>query len=129
MVAQRLPPFPGDADAEDFVRVDWNNKLQVKTNSPSSVTWSNIDFSGSSLSNIVSRNHGLLTAILGTGAYHISASEAGRVTATMTIQSKASDPTTSDIPAGNWAIYKNTGSGAVKLWANDSGTMKSVALT
>jgi hypothetical protein len=42
---------------------------------------------------------------------------------------KAGDPTTTDITAGNTAVYKNSSTGAVKLWVNDGGTMKSVQLT
>lgn len=38
------------------------------------------------------------------------------------------DPTTSDIPPGQWRVWKNTSTGAVKLWVNDAGTLKSVAI-
>jgi len=47
----------------------------------------------------------------------------------LSVQSKSSDPTTSDIAASKAAVYKNTTTGLVKLWANDGGTMKSVLLT
>jgi len=40
----------------------------------------------------------------------------------------ASDPTSSDITSGCFSVWKNSGSGTVKLWVNDGGTMKSVAL-
>jgi len=43
-------------------------------------------------------------------------------------KSSSADPTTSDIPAGMNAVWKNTTSGTIKLWTNDGGTMKSVAL-
>lgn len=43
--------------------------------------------------------------------------------------SKAGNPDTSDIASGHWTVYKNTSSGDLKLWANDGGVMKSVALT
>jgi len=46
----------------------------------------------------------------------------------LAVQSKSSDPTTSDIAASKAAVYKNTTSGLVKLWTNDAGTMKSVLL-
>lgn len=39
----------------------------------------------------------------------------------------ASDPTTSDIPAGYGARWKNTGNGEVRDWVNDGGTMKKSA--
>lgn len=42
--------------------------------------------------------------------------------------SKAGDPTTSDVASTRCGVWKNTTSGAVKLWVNDGGTMKSVAL-
>ena len=45
------------------------------------------------------------------------------------IYQQASDPTTTDVYVNTWAIYKNTGSGVVKLWVNDAGTLKSVTLT
>jgi hypothetical protein len=43
--------------------------------------------------------------------------------------SAAADPTSTEIPAGFVKLYKNTGSGVLKLWANDGGTLKSVTLT
>lgn len=58
-----------------------------------------------------------------------SASANGNVSAAaVTFRTKAGDPTTSDVPAGFWMVWKNTSTGAVKLWANDGGTLKSVAL-
>ena len=42
--------------------------------------------------------------------------------------SRSTDPTTSDIAAGSFSVWKNSTSGALKLWANDGGTMKSVTL-
>lgn len=51
--------------------------------------------------------------------------QAGR----LPMNSKASDPNSTDIPSGFAAVYKNTTSGLVKLWVNDGGTFKSVTLT
>lgn len=45
------------------------------------------------------------------------------------LQSKAGDPTITDVPTSSVRVYKNTSTGAVKLWANDGGTLKSVTLT
>lgn len=46
------------------------------------------------------------------------------------ISSGSADPTTTDIPAGMSAVWKNTTSGDIKLWVNDGGSMKaSVALS
>lgn len=64
-----------------------------------------------------------------TAARSITIPDRSGVVALTDIQQKASDPSTSDVPSNTWALYKNTSSGAVKLWANDGGVMKSVALT
>lgn len=39
------------------------------------------------------------------------------------------DPTTTDVPAGYFTVGERTDTGDVKLWYNDGGTLKSVALT
>jgi hypothetical protein len=49
--------------------------------------------------------------------------------AQMQTQTKAGTPTTSDIPAGFWMVYKDTSGGSIRIWANDGGTMKSITLT
>jgi hypothetical protein len=45
------------------------------------------------------------------------------------IRTKAGDLTTSDLPADTYQVSKNTSSGAVKLYVNDGGTIKSITLT
>ena len=45
-----------------------------------------------------------------------------------TARTKAGDPIAAEVPAGQSQIWKNTTSGAVKLWYNDAGTMKSTTL-
>ena len=42
--------------------------------------------------------------------------------------SSASAPTATNIPAGNFTVWKNTTDGTVKLYANDGGTLKSIVL-
>lgn len=42
--------------------------------------------------------------------------------------SGAADPTTTTLTNGNWQVYRNTTSGQVRLWANNNGTLVSVAL-
>jgi len=88
------------------------------------------------LTNLLASGHAALSSILGTGSYHISSAEAAKVTALPAIStlalntnfSKAGSPTTTDIPAGTWAIYKDTTSGDIRVWTNDGGTMKSTPL-
>lgn len=53
---------------------------------------------------------------------------ADRIAAT-TMQSKAGAPVAADIPAGEFRVFKNTTTSTVVLAVNDSGTIKSVALT
>lgn len=54
----------------------------------------------------------------------------GSVTiATDTTVVRASNPAVTDIADGNYRIYKNSGTGEVKLWVNDAGTLKSVTLS
>lgn len=52
----------------------------------------------------------------------------GQITGIVTMGSMAGDPTASELAAGKVRVWKNTTSGAVKLWANDGGTLKSVTL-
>ena len=42
--------------------------------------------------------------------------------------SSAFDPTTLTINSGTFGVWKNTTSGVLKIWANDNGTLKSIAL-
>jgi hypothetical protein len=123
-----LPPPPTKAESGSFAWIDWYQKLSTYLNASGSVPWAVVDKAGSSLGDLQTRAHANLTAVAGTGSSHLSTTEAARVTITMTLQSKAGDPTTTDITASNWALYKNTTSGLVKLWVNDGGTMKSTLL-
>jgi len=44
-------------------------------------------------------------------------------------QDKAGPPTTDEIAPGEWAMYKDSTGGTLKIYANDGGTIKSVTLT
>jgi hypothetical protein len=181
-MANILPRPPLRAEPGDFLWLDWYNKVYDSLTTVGSLLWRNIDFSGSSLSDIQSKAHGQLTGFQGGSAgerYHLTNAEhtlvqalpnisgnAGTVTngvyttgsyanpswitsidyskltgtvptwnqnttgvsGGLTLKSKAGAPTTTDIPAGQSAIYKNTTLGTVSLWVNDGGTMKSVTL-
>ena len=123
-----LPPPPTRAANGDFAWTAWYNSLYALLNTTGSVAWTLVNKAGSSIADLQNKSHSLLTSILGTGSYHVSSSEASRITATYQLNSKAGAPTATDIPASNWAIYKNTSSGNVYLWVNDGGTLKSVQL-
>ncbi len=44
------------------------------------------------------------------------------------MKTKAGDPITSDIPVGNFGVWKNTNNSNVYLWVNDGGVLKKVQL-
>ena len=50
-------------------------------------------------------------------------------TVTSAFQTLTTDPTTTDLTASQSRLVKNSSTGTLKLWANDGGVMKSVALT
>jgi hypothetical protein len=84
------------------------------------------------LTDIETDGHQGLTDINGTGDYHITSAEATDVTLLNTtdrlhMQSAAVDPTTANVAASNWIIWKNTGANEVRVWVNDGGTMKKSA--
>lgn len=41
-------------------------------------------------------------------------------------KSQATDPTTANISSGFWQIYRNTTTGALRIWVNNNGTMQSL---
>jgi len=66
-----------------------------------------------------------------TTRYTITSENAGSGSARsleVSFYTSASDPTSTDITSGCFSVWKNSGTGTIKLWANDGGTMKSVAL-
>lgn len=146
-MATILPPTPVGVPPGHSFWNDWYEKLRTLINSGTITTlWTSLDFTASNITDIASRAHNNLQSIQGGSAgdyYHITSAEVGRIPDTTqyshlltttqydratSVLSKSSDPTTSDIGSSQWAIYKNTTSGLVKLWANDGGTMKSVLL-
>lgn len=146
-MAGGLPPPPTRAADGSFAWVAWYNQLYTLLSTTGAVSWSLINKAGSSLGDLQNKAHSLLTGVLGTGSYHISSAEATNVTALPAaatiittanyatnnivdnvMKTKAGAPTTSDIASGNWAIYKDTTLGTVKVYANDGGTIKSVPL-
>jgi len=66
-----------------------------------------------------------------TTRYTITSQNAGTGSARsleVSFYTSASDPTSSDITSGCFSVWKNSGTSIIKLWANDGGTMKSIAL-
>ena len=125
-MAISLPPPPVKAEPGTPVWNDWFQRLQTALASASGVAWGSIDKTGSNLADLALKAHSSLTSIQGAGSYHLSSTAATRCEGVIT---KAGLPTTTDIAAGTWAIYKDSTGGTVRLWANDGGVMKSVTLT
>ena len=125
-MANKLPPPPTKAEPGSFALQSWYQSLYNFLTTTGSVSWVNVDKTGSNLTDLAIRNHTGLQSVQGTGQYHLSATEQARVSGVI---SKAGDPTTSDITAGTWALYKNTSTGTIRLWTNDAGAMKGVTLT
>lgn len=75
-----IPPPPTNSPQGDRVWTDWYLRLREVLSSTAGLAWNLVDKTGSSLSDIVTRNHAQLNAIAGTGANHISNAEAAVVT-------------------------------------------------
>lgn len=129
-MAVLLPPTPVGVPPGHSFWNDWYEKLRTVINQGNvSVLWGNINFSGSNITSIASRAHNNLQSIQGgaAGEYnHLTNTQFTRAT---TVIQSTTDPTTAVIGTNQWAIYKNTTNGQVRLWANDNGTMRSVQLT
>lgn len=133
-MADIIPPPPADFTPDNqWAWMDFYKNIRNTINSASIVTWSNLNFAGSNITDIVSRDHNNLTNVQGGAAgdrQHLTSAQLSSLSGigSLVLNSKASDPTTSDITAGTAKLYKNTSTSAVKLWVNDGGTLKSVAL-
>jgi hypothetical protein len=49
------------------------------------------------------------------------------VTERLNVYSGASDPAVSEVPQGQWIVYRNTTSGEVRIWTNIAGSLKKSA--
>ena len=115
-MAQLIPPSPVGVPMGSSTWNQWLETVrQIINSGAAGVLWANINFAGSNITNIASRAHNNLQSLQGGTAgeyYHISLAEQGRLLsatqherATSVIYS-AVDPTTTDIGASQWAIYK-----------------------
>lgn len=128
-----LSPPPNQAEPGTPIWNTWFTKLQQTLSSVNGIAWSLVDKTGSNLSDLANRTHAMVTGIQGTGSNHVSSAENTTVTALndrgiINLKSKAGLPTATEIPASQWAIYKNTNDNKVYLVVNDGGTLKKVEL-
>lgn len=82
---QKLPPVPYGSPPGSSFWNDWYEKLRTLINTGTvTVTWSNIDFSGSNITDIVGRAHNNLQSLQGGTAgeyYHLTAAQHAALTA------------------------------------------------
>ena len=106
-MAGGLPPPPTRAASGDFAWTAWYNQLYTLLSTTGSVSWALIDKAGSSIGDLANKSHALLTAISGTGIFHISQGEATNVTGL------SSSPVTKTanftVGAEGWIICNGTG--------------------
>lgn len=129
-MAVLIPPTPIGSPPGSAFWNDWFEKIRTLINSGTITSaWTSLNFASSNITDIVSRAHNNLQSFQGGTSgeyYHLTSTQHTRMSGYI---DKATDPTTSDIASGTWAIYRNTTSNTVKLWANKGGTMVGVALT
>jgi len=92
-VAVSLPPPPLKATPVDFVWTSWYNSLYQVVSNSSTITWASIDKTGSSLSDITTRNHSQLNAIQGGGGgnyYHLNLTDYNGVSAAASLAKQLS---------------------------------------
>ena len=135
-----------DAGLTNFERgfMRWNsNVLEIGTEAGGTGTGRNLNIvTAGTTTPIVITNNGStsqqITGVRGistTGGMNIGAiSGAGGVGSgiqnltLINYTSGSADPTTTTITNGNWQVHRNTTSGTIRLWANNAGTLVSVAL-
>jgi hypothetical protein len=90
-MAGGLPPPPTRAASGDFAWTAWNNELYKLLSTQGAVSWSQINKSGSSISDLQNKNHNLLTSMQGGTSneyYHMTSAQATKVAALGTMSAK-----------------------------------------
>lgn len=83
-MATQLPPIPNNPVTDTFVWRDWFFKVAQQLQQAASIAWSSLDFTGSNITDIQTRQHGSLQGLQGgTGGqyYHLTAAEHTNVAA------------------------------------------------
>ena len=91
-MAVQLPPIPNNPITDTFVWRDWFFKVSQLLVQQASIAWSSIDFTGSNLLDIQTRQHNALQAVQGglSGQYyHLTAAEHAAVAALPTLGTMA----------------------------------------
>ncbi len=80
-MAYNLPPIPNNPITDTLVWRDWFFKVSQVLVQQASIAWTSIDFTGSNIINIQTRQHNALQALDGGGTYHLSQSQYNAVAA------------------------------------------------
>ena len=91
-MAQSLPPIPNNPITDTFVWRDWFFKVSQLLVQQASIAWTSLDFTGSNLLNIQTRQHNALQAVQGGNSaeeYHLTAAEHASVVALPTFGTMA----------------------------------------
>lgn len=83
-MAVQLPPIPNNPVTDTFVWRDWFFKVSQLLVQQASIAWSSIDFTGSNLLDIQTRQHNALQAVQGGNAgqyYHLTQAQYNTVAA------------------------------------------------
>jgi hypothetical protein len=77
-MASGLPPPPTRAASGDFAWTSWYNQLYTLLSTTGSVSWALVNKAGSSIADLATKNHNLLTSMQGGTSgqyYHLTAAE------------------------------------------------------
>lgn len=80
----QLPPIPNNPITDVFVWRDWFFKVAQQLSQAASIAWGSIDFAGSNLTDIQTRQHNSLQGIqggIGGQYYHLTAAEYALISA------------------------------------------------
>lgn len=100
-MAVQLPPIPNNPITDVFVWRDWFFKVAQQLTQAASISWNTINFTGSNITDIATRQHGSLQGLQGgTGGqyYHLTQAEHALIAVlptglTVTITTAALTPT------------------------------------
>jgi hypothetical protein len=91
-VAVQLPPIPNNPITDVFVWRDWFYKVSQLLVQQASIAWTSLDFTGSNLRDIVTRQHNALQDIQGGipgQYYHLTTAQLASVTSIPTLGTMA----------------------------------------
>ena len=129
-MAIQLPPIPNNPITDVFVWRDWFYKVSQALVQQASIAWTSIDFTGSNLQDIQTRQHNALQNLQGGIAsqyYHLSQAQYNSLSALASIPITVPNGGTGTTSFTAGAYLKGNGTGAITIQTtpipvNDGGT-------